>query len=211
MPGMNSNESLSDTLHKLVAVGAAAIEISAVSELLARLPEDFPAPILLAIHSVSRSQSASMAKTLASATKLPCDFAADGQAVPARGVLVAPPDRHMIVERSKVRVVFGPKENCHRPALDPLFRSAALSWGKSAVGVVLCGLTGSINDGLFGLQLLHERGGIVVVPHADGATPVQTSETSIFARVTADYMPAFNQLASLLPQLVSASQTPTAA
>ena len=104
-----------------VVVGAAAMELGAVSTLFAQLPQDFAAPILLAIHSIARAQSHSVMKTLAQATKLPCDFATDGQPIPARGVLVAPADRHMVVERSKIRVVFGPKENCHRPALDPLF------------------------------------------------------------------------------------------
>src|SRR5205814_1206657 len=80
---------------------------------------------------------------------LEASHALDGQPLTPRHIHVAPPDQHMLVDGRSIRLSRGPKEHHTRPAIDPLFRSAAISWGPAAIGVVL---TGFMDDGTAGLQ-----------------------------------------------------------
>lgn len=187
----------------LVAIGAAAMELGVVAELLANLPATFPAAVLLAMHSTNPGQAAPLLDALTRGSSLRCAYAADYEQLAQGRVYLAPADKHLLVQGNRIRVVFGPKENSPRPALDPLFRTAAHEWGKRAVGVVLCGLSGQITDGLSGLWMIKESGGTVVVPHATGTDPAATSATAIFQRVSADYTPTPSELPSLLMKLAN--------
>jgi two-component system chemotaxis response regulator CheB len=84
----------------------------------------------------------------------------DGDTIQQGIIYVAPPDQHMLVEQGCIRLLRGPKENRHRPAIDPLFRSASVAYGPRVVGVVL---TGSLDDGTAGLVAIKRVGGIAVV------------------------------------------------
>ena len=76
-------------------------------------------------------------------------------------------DRHMLLERGSVRIVFGPKENLFRPAIDPLFRSAAAAYGSRVIGILL---SGGLDDGCNGLKEIRNQGGIAIVPEPSEAT-----------------------------------------
>ncbi|HET7867277.1 MAG TPA: chemotaxis protein CheB, partial [Burkholderiaceae bacterium] len=109
------------------------------------------------VHAEARSD---LAEILDRAGPLPAVRAEDGMALLPGRIHVAPPNQHLLVERGRVRVVHGPRENRHRPAIDPLFRSAAWIYGPRVVGVVL---TGNLDDGTAGLWAIKTCGGTTVV------------------------------------------------
>ena len=92
--------------------------------------------------------------------RLPAAHPVDGTSLQYGRIYVAPPDHHMVVEGDTVRIVHGPTENGVRPAVDPLFRSAARTYGRRVIGVVL---TGALDDGTAGMVAIKEAGGITVV------------------------------------------------
>src|SRR5262249_878437 len=124
----------------------------------------------------------------------------DGDVIRPGRIYVAPPDNHLLVEDGCVRVIHGPKENRHRPAIDPLFRSAARWYGPRVIGVVL---TGSLDDGTAGLLSIKEAGGVTVVQDPDeafcGDMPRSAIET-----VQVDHVRPLGQIGELLQELLSA-------
>jgi two-component system, chemotaxis family, protein-glutamate methylesterase/glutaminase len=143
----------------LIVIGASAGGIEALQQLLKDLPADFAAAVLIVLHTSSQPSDI-LPAILQRSTRLPVSQPSDGEVIRRGSIYVAPPDFHMIVEGNLLKVVQGPKENLHRPAIDPLFRSAAAHWGRRAVGVVLTGL---LDDGTSGLMVLRARGAVAIV------------------------------------------------
>ena len=149
--------------HDVIVVGASAGGVEALVTLTRSLPRKLPAAVFLVLHIPAQSPSF-LPEILTRAGRLKAVHATDEMEIEYGHIYVAPPDHHMLVERGKVRVVRGPKENRHRPAVDPLFRSAALAYGPCVIGVIL---TGALDDGTAGLLAVKRRGGIAIVqdPH----------------------------------------------
>src|SRR5947207_2744979 len=145
---------------RIVVVGASAGGVEALIELSKGLPADFPAPIFVTIHVPSDAPSI-LPVILKRNGKLDAKHAQDGMAFKAGVIYIAPPDHHMLIQRNgTLRVVRGPRENRHRPAIDPLFRSAAIAVGPAVIGVIL---TGTLDDGTAGLIAIKECGGTAIV------------------------------------------------
>ena len=142
----------------MIVIGASAGGIQALQELLAGLPCDFPATILIVMHTAA--EDGHLAEVLARCTDMPTRLAEHNMPIAAGQVYVAPPDHHLIVVDSRVMLWRGPKVNRHRPAIDPLFESTAKVFGKRVVGVVL---TGYLDDGTAGLARVKAEGGIAIV------------------------------------------------
>jgi two-component system chemotaxis response regulator CheB len=149
-------------MSKIVVIGGSTGAINALKRILPTLPHDFPAAILIVTH--IGSQRSLLPEILGRHAAMPVRHANDGEPVIPGRVLLAPPDEHLMVVRNGgrayVRLVHGPKENHSRPAIDPLFRSAATVFGPDTIGVVL---SGYLDDGTVGLQAIKACGGIAVV------------------------------------------------
>lgn len=149
---------------RLVVIGASAGGQNVLKRLLRRLPADFPAAILIVVH--IGSHPSILPKILAASCSLRTSHAHDGEPIVPGSVLIAPPGHHLLVVDGKVRLSKGAKENFARPAIDPLFRSAAVYHREKVIGVVLSGM---MDDGTIGLQAIKAYGGIALVQDPDDA------------------------------------------
>ena len=185
--------------HDLIVLGASAGGVEAVSALLAGLPPDLPAAVCVVVH-LRPDASSRLAEVLARATSLPVVSARNGMTLRRGVVHVAVPDLHLLVERGDpdvLRLVRGPRENRSRPAVDPLFRSAALEFGSRVIGVIL---SGALDDGTGGLWTVKDRGGIAVVQEPEDAA-VSSMPSSAQAEVEVDYVAPAHELGPLLGRL----------
>ncbi|MFO1060350.1 MAG: chemotaxis protein CheB [Dongiaceae bacterium] len=151
--------------HDIVAIGGSAGALEAITRMLQMLPGDIPASILVALH-IGAANGNRTPRILARHGPLPAEFARDGERLERGRVYVAPPDRHLLIIGDRLRLGAGPWENGSRPAIDPLFRSCALSCGPRVVGVLL---SGTLSDGSSGLRAIERCGGIPVVQDPEDA------------------------------------------
>lgn len=184
---------------RIVVIGASAGGVDALKQLVGTLPLDFPAPICIVLHVPPDSPSL-LAQILSRQGHLPSHMARDGDLYYPGNIYVAPPDRHLVIGRDgSLHVTRGPRENRHRPAVDPLFRSAALTFGNRAIGVVL---SGTLDDGTAGMVAIRQAGGLTVVQDpADALYPGMPQ--SVLDHMEVDYALPIAELGTLLTRLVA--------
>jgi two-component system chemotaxis response regulator CheB len=188
-------------MQKLIVIGASAGGVSALTSVTAALPADLSATVLIVMHIGARRSL--LPEILQKLCPLPVRHAEDGVVLADGEVLIAPPDHHLTVEKHegkvRARLWHGPKENYTRPAIDPLFRSAAAFDGH-VIGVVL---TGYLDDGTAGLQAIKACGGYAIVQDpADAQVPDMPQ--SARAYVAVDHVLPLSQIAPLLASLAKA-------
>lgn len=144
----------------IVALASSAGGLTALSEVLACLPSDFPAAIVVVQHLDPRHRSL-IAEILSRRTTLRVKEAEEGNHLNSATVFIAPPNRHLLVN-SDGTVSLTQSELVHfvRPSADLLFESVAAAYKERAIAVVL---TGSGSDGSMGVQAVKKMGGTVIV------------------------------------------------
>jgi two-component system chemotaxis response regulator CheB len=149
----------------IIVVGASAGGVEALGQLVRGLPADLPAAVFVVLHVPPHGTSV-LPNILRRLGPLPAEHAKDDETIRPGRIYVAPPDFHMLIKNGSIRLARGPTENSHRPAIDPLFRTAARRYGRRVIGVILSGV---LDDGTAGLQAIKHRGGLTVVQHPDDA------------------------------------------
>jgi two-component system chemotaxis response regulator CheB len=129
---------------------------------------------------------------------LPAHACKDGEPIRPGRIHVARPDLHLLIEDRRVRTTRGPRENRHRPAVDTLFRSAAVAYGPRVVGVIL---TGALNDGTAGLAAVKRRGGVAIVQDPDDALFAGMPESAL-EHVEVDHRLPLSRIPPLLDRIV---------
>ena len=188
--------------NNLVVIGASAGGIPPLLTLVEGLPDDFRAAVLIVMHIPAGSKSR-LPDLLQRVTPLPVAAAEDQEVLAAGHIYVAPPDRHLLVRQDHLALSRGPRENHTRPAVDPLFRSAARSWDSRVIGVVL---SGTLYDGSAGLMAIKAAGGYAVVQDPDEAVMSGMPASAVATAVVDEVLPAA-RLAGRLVELVSSPAT----
>jgi two-component system chemotaxis response regulator CheB len=183
---------------EVVACASSAGGLNALSELIAGLPPDFPAAVVIVQHLDPRHRSL-MAEILSKRTKLRVQQAEDHQRLTPGTVYIAPPNRHLLVNLDGT-LALTESELVHflRPSADLLFESVAASFRERAIGVVLSG-TGK--DGAMGVTAIKKMGGTVLVQDPASAEfpgmPAAAIETGIV-----DFTLRLDEIADALVTLV---------
>ena len=182
--------------HDIIVVGASMGGIKALSTLVAQLPADLPAAIFVVQH-VSPESPSMLPHILQRAGALPAKAAEHGERIEQGCIYVAPPNHHLLVMEGHVHLSRGPRENRTRPAVDPLFRSAAVAYGARVVGVIL---SGYLDDGTAGLLAVKRCGGVAVVQEPSDAAYPDMPQSAI-DNVDVDHSLPLAQMGQLLAQL----------
>jgi two-component system, chemotaxis family, protein-glutamate methylesterase/glutaminase len=184
---------------RIVVIGASAGGIDALRLLTAGLPPDFPSPIVVVLH-MSPESPGILHDILDRSGPLRASTVRDGERLEAGRIFVAPPDRHVLLEPGKLHLTRGPRENRFRPAIDPLFRTAAQVYGPAAIGVIL---TGNLDDGTAGLWAIKKMGGTAIVQDpADAMFPAMPANARRHIKV--DHCVPLAAIAPLLVRLTAA-------
>ena len=180
----------------IIVVGASAGGIEALRALTGALPADLSASLFIVVHT-SPDAPGMLADIFNRSGKLPATYATDGERIEKGRIYVAPPDRHLLIEPNRICVTRGPKENRFRPAVDPLFRSAAQTYGPRVAGIIL---TGYMDDGTAGLWTVKQLGGTSIVQDpVDALVPFMP--LNALTHVKVDYCLPLDEIAPLLVRL----------
>jgi two-component system, chemotaxis family, protein-glutamate methylesterase/glutaminase len=181
----------------VVAIGASAGGVEALTRLMAGLPADFPLAVMVVVH-MSPGMASVLAKILGRSGPLPALPAEDGTVLQGGRIYAAVPDWHLLTRGRRVALSDGAPQHGLRPAIDALFRSVAAECGPHAIGVLLSGL---LDDGVAGLRAIRAGGGITVVQESTDAMFADLPRNAIDAGL-ADHTAAAAEIGALLLRLI---------
>jgi len=183
-------------LHDIVVIGGSAGALQALTVIVERLPPGLRACVLIVMHTRAES-SGLLPAILGRVSTLPVKSARDGAPLTPGHIFVAPPDFHLIVDASAMRLSHGPRENGFRPAIDPLFRTAARELESRVIGVVL---SGALSDGTYGLSVIKHHRGIAIVQDPTEAIIASMPQSALDA-VDVDYRLPAAEIAAAIERL----------
>lgn len=189
--------------HDIIVIGGSLGAIEPLQEIVRKLSSDCPASVFVVIH-IPPDFPSSLHKILSESGWLEATQPADGDRIEPGKIYVAPPDHHLTLEPNRIRVERGPRENRHRPAIDPLFRTAARYYGPRVIGVVL---SGRLDDGSAGLLAVKGRGGVTIVQDPKEATAADMPGNAI-RYAQPDYVLRSDQIGLKLLSLTEVQREP---
>jgi two-component system chemotaxis response regulator CheB len=182
-----------------VVIGSSAGGISALPQLVRQLPADLPAALFVVQH-LSAEFISTLPEILARAGPLPARHPNDGDHVKPGTIYVAPPDCHLLLRQPHtIELSRGARENLHRPAIDPLFRTAARLYGRRTIGVLL---TGTKDDGTAGLLAVKLRGGVAIVQDPNDAAFAEMPQNALEQVDNIDYVAPLAEIPAIIVQVV---------
>ena len=181
----------------IIVIGASAGGIAPVRTLLSKFPKTVPAALFVVVHT-SPDGPGMLATVLNRATELSVVDPENGMVIRDGCVYVAPPDYHLVIDGQHVRLTHGPREHRFRPAVDPLFRTAATHYGERVIGVVL---SGHMADGTHGLSLIKKAGGVAIVQDPDEAE-VPAMPLNAMRRGEVDYVLPVDEIPRVITGLL---------
>ncbi|WP_286788869.1 MULTISPECIES: chemotaxis protein CheB [unclassified Pseudomonas] len=192
-----------ESVDRLIVIGTSAGGFNGLHWLLAKLPPDLKASVLVVVHMSPNEQA--LLDILSQHTQLPIRYAKELDPLVQGEILLARPDRHMRVENRKIRIVYGPRENFERPSIDPLFRSAAIEFRENVIAVTL---PGDMEDGVLGMEAIKCHGGITLAQDPlEAVSPFMVNNRLDHNYV--DYWLPINQLAAKLVSLTNEAVEPS--
>lgn len=186
-----------ENLRDVVVIGASAGGLGALSRVVSRVPARFPGVIFVVLHIAPYAVSR-LPQILQRVSQLPVMHAEHRAPIQTGHIYVAQPNQHLLVRRGRMELSRGPRENRFRPAIDPLFRSAARAYGPRVIGVVL---SGALYDGSAGLVSVKNRGGVAIVQDPDDAT-VDAMPRNALRMTEVDHIARAAEIGPLLDRLV---------
>jgi two-component system chemotaxis response regulator CheB len=160
----------------IVVIGTSAGGLEVLDRLIRELPPDLPAAIFIVQHTAPENSGSALLSVIGKYKSFACKLAVNREPFQKGRIYIAPPDHHLLVKKSTLLVTKGARENRYRPAIDPLFRSAAVTHGPSVIGIVL---TGMLDDGTAGLIAVKKCGGITVVQDPKEAAYPEMPQSAI--------------------------------
>jgi two-component system chemotaxis response regulator CheB len=189
--------------HDIVVIGASAGGVEALTEIVNGLPASFAAAVFVVVH-VPATYPSRLPEILGRVAHLPVTHAQDGEMVVPGRIIVAPPDYHLLLQDGAMHLSRGAKEHHTRPAIDPLFRSAAQTYGERVAGVVL---TGTLFDGTGGLLAIKRQGGAAIVQDPDEARFASMPQSAI-SQDHPDYVLPLSEVSVTLVRLAQEFPSP---
>src|SRR4051812_19665488 len=185
----------------IVVIGASAGGVEALQLLASGLPVGFEAALFVTLH-IGAGPSV-LDTILSAAGPLPAKRPKDGEQIQRGTIYVAPPDYHMLVAQGRIHLSHGPKENRTRPAINPMFRSAASNYRGRVAGVVL---SGALDDGVAGLAEIKRCGGIAIVQAPETAQFPDMPSNAI-SHVDVDHVVPVGEIGTLIARLTATENT----
>lgn len=185
---------------QIIVIGTSAGGLRAIVKLISQLQEDFPAPILVVQHVSPDATGEILLDALNKQGKLKCEHAVNKGEIKPGHLYVAPSDHHLMIDQNHTMLVTkGAAENRSRPGIDPLFRSAAVAFRNRVIGIIL---TGYLDDGVAGLEVVKRCGGVCIVQDPEDAEYPDMPKSAL-NHVKVDHCLPISEMGGLLYQLMS--------
>jgi two-component system chemotaxis response regulator CheB len=182
----------------IIVIGASAGGVEALKTVVSGLPADLAAAVLVILHVPTDGRS-ELPAILARTSRLPVAHARVDGPLTIGTITVAPPDRHLTLRGDVIHLSRGPRVHGHRPAIDPLFQTAAREGGRRVIGVIL---SGALNDGAAGMRDIKDSGGLTVVQDPDDALHAGMPR-SVLEQIDVDRVLPATSIAAALVELVA--------